>query len=51
MSKLVDLNEFRMGQACKRGFAQWQKRFGEAFTIESKFEDLQNSTILIIENT
>jgi hypothetical protein len=45
MSKLVDLNEFRMGQACKRGFAQWQKRFGEAFTLESGFEDLQNSTI------
>lgn len=48
MSKLVDLDAFRREQTVKRSFADWQKRFDETFTFETRLPDLSSHIIGIL---
>ncbi|MBT7712708.1 MAG: hypothetical protein HN745_13360 [Deltaproteobacteria bacterium] len=48
MTKLVNLNQFRMNQTSARGFASWRKRFNEPLYHHTRFSDLENSTIHIL---
>jgi len=45
MTKVVDLNQYRMESAELRGFSPWKKRFGEAYDRHTKLADLSGSTL------
>jgi len=45
MSKVVDLNTYRMETAEFRGFSPWKKRFGEEYDRRTKLADLSDTTL------
>jgi len=45
MSKLVNMDEYRVRQAATRGFASWQKHFDDSPAPVTRFSDLKDSTI------
>lgn len=46
MSKLVDMDAFRLEHTARRAFAPWQKRFGETYSPQTGFPDLADTTVL-----
>jgi hypothetical protein len=45
MTKVVDLQKYRIKSVEQRGFGPWQKRFGETFDSATRLEDLSDSTL------
>lgn len=45
MAKILDMNECRRHLAAKKGFDPWSRRFGMAFDDNTRFRDLDNSTV------
>ncbi len=48
MTKVVDLNEYRIKALEQRGFGPWQKRFGEPFDSKTRLADLSNKTLYFL---
>ena len=45
MTKVVDLEKYRIKSVEQRGFGPWQKRFGETFDSATRLEDLSDKTL------
>jgi hypothetical protein len=45
MTKVVDLQKYRIKSVEQRGFGPWQKRFGETFDSATRLEDLSDKTL------
>jgi len=45
MTKVVDLQKYRIKSVEQRGFGPWQKRFGETFDSATRLEDLSDTTL------
>ena len=45
MTKVVDLNNYRLQVMAKRGFGPWQKRFSESYDSRTRPSDLSDKTL------
>ncbi len=45
MTKVVDLNSYRLQVLEKRGFGPWQKRFSESYNSRTRPSDLSDQTL------
>jgi hypothetical protein len=45
MTKVVDLNDYRLRVMEKRGFDPWQKRFSESFDSRTRPSDISDKTL------
>ncbi len=45
MTKIVDLQTYRIRALEQRGFGPWQKRFGEAYDSKTRIFDLSDKTL------
>ena len=48
MTKVVNLQEYRIKAVEQRGFGPWQKRFSEAFDSKTRLENLSDSTLYFL---
>ena len=48
MTKIVDLQAYRIKAIELRGFGPWQKRFGESFDSTTRLEDLSDQTLYFL---
>ncbi len=48
MTKIVDLQTYRIKAIEQRGFGPWQKRFGESFDSTTRLEDLSDKTLYFL---
>ncbi len=48
MSKVVDIKEFSLERAFRRGLPQWQAHFKEALTKETRLSDFSDQTLLAL---
>ena len=45
MTKIVDLDQYRLSAAEKRAYTPWQQRFGESYGAATKLTDLNDRTV------
>jgi hypothetical protein len=48
MTKIVDLQTYRVKAVEQRGFGPWKKRFGESFDAQTGLADLSDQTLLFL---
>ena len=48
MTKIVDLQTYRMKAVEQRGFGPWKKRFGESFDAQTGLADLSDQTLFFL---
>ena len=48
MTKIVDLQTYRIKAIEQKGFGPWQKRFGEPFDSTTRLEDISDKTLYFL---
>jgi len=48
MTKIVDLQTYRVKAVEQRGFGPWKKRFGESFDAQTRVADLSDQTLYFL---